>query len=808
MSVNKVKHCLFYLFIFLLSQSIPLFSQSTMYDKIDSIYLKLNSAGENEKVKLYYDLAILLRDTDPQKGIGIAEAGLALAKKLNDKEGEANMLIAFGGMYSAMSYYNLAYPKYLKALEISHEIQNVKIEGSATNSMGLYYYWQGMYEKALEYFTQAANIRAKLPDLLTYANTLNNIGLVQYQVKNYGSALEYYKKALKIKETTKDVASCVRTMSNIALIYDVTGKSNEAFDILAKALEKSKKIDYKGGIALILGSYGTVYATLNDYRKALEYYEKALELYKSMGGQYSVAEINYSISGLYLKMNDLEQAIKYSLLSLNISEAINSSNHKIEIFKNLSDIYRKKGDLSIALLYKDSLLIAKDSALNYEKNTAITENLTLNQMATKDIELNAKQSLIRDQNIMLIITVTALSVFIVLTFFVYFMYKKKKKIAGELILTKTLLETSFFQTPIPMLLISLPDKVIQYCNIAAKEIFGVPADTVTTGLKLSNLNAKWQILDSNKNLIEKENTPINRSIKGEIIKEMEFIVKRADGTHKHCLVSAVPVFKKNGDQIAVFEVFPDITPLKEIENQLIQNRKELIELNATKDKFFSIVAHDLKSPFHGFIGISQIIAGDTTAIPAERIKKLSQSLHKALKIQYQFLEDLLQWSRIQADRMEFNPVVFNLHEAVKNTINIVYNNSEGKLITIENRVSPNLNITADKEMLHLILRNLISNSIKFSYPGASVFIRAKEESGWYEVSVEDTGIGIKEENIEKLFRLDVHYTTIGTGDEQGTGLGLILCKELVEKHGGSIRVESEVDKGSKFIFTISKKINQ
>ena len=655
-----------------------LLAQSKLSEKRDSLINRLNRANAREQVKIYYDLTFLYRDIDPNKGIELAEKGLALAKKLGDKSGEAEMLIALGGSYAAHSIYWQAYSKYMRALEIAHEVNDIKAEGDAYNSIGLYYYWLSKYEKALDFLTRAESIRQKLPDTLSYANTLNNIGLVELQIKNYSTALDYFYKALKLKDKMKDLASCVRTMSNISLCFNETDRTADALAILDSAMVISKNIDYKGGMALVYSSLGNIYMNTNDYPKSLVCFDQALEIYNSFNAQYAVAEVYYSISQVYNKMNKKEEVIKYALKSLNLSKSINSTNHFLDIYGNLSNIYRSLGDFRKALLYKDSLTIIKDSALTYEKNQTVFETVTLNQMAQKDIEINAKQELIKNQKILLFLTFSGLGLFIVLTLLAYYSYTKKKKIAAELETTKTLFETSFLQTPIPMFLITLPDKRFKYVNEAARRILGIGENIEIENKSMSEINQSWKIFNTDGKLLDVSETPLGRGLSGDIVKEMEIILKNKNGLLSHCLVSTVPVVNSTGKVIGLFEVLPDISRLKEVESQLLKNREELIELNATKDKFFSIVAHDLKSPFHGFLGLSEIIAGDTSEIPPERIKKLASDLNNALKVQYRFLEDLLQWSRVQSDRMVFNPEKNNLSTEVEYVFGIL------KIIPIPN----------------------------------------------------------------------------------------------------------------------------
>lgn len=246
----------------------------------------------------------------------------------------------------------------------------------------------------------------------------------------------------------------------------------------------------------------------------------------------------------------------------------------------------------------------------------------------------------------------------------------------------------------------------------------------------------------------------------------------------------------------------EIDERKQIEENLLQSEKELRASNATKDRFFSIMAHDLKSPFQGLLGLSDILARGSNTLGAEKIKDYSVSLHQTAKSVYSLLENLLEWSRAQLGRLEIRKEAFELHSFIELVLSINSASANKKGISIINEVDTSLKVYSDKNMLDTVLRNLISNAMKFTNAHGEIKIKAKRHNNLIEVTVSDNGIGISPDIREKLFKIDQKVTTIGTGEEKGTGLGLILCKEFIESQGGNIWIESEHGKGSDFIFTI------
>lgn len=280
--------------------------------------------------------------------------------------------------------------------------------------------------------------------------------------------------------------------------------------------------------------------------------------------------------------------------------------------------------------------------------------------------------------------------------------------------------------------------------------------------------------------------------------EIEF--RRKDGSAITCLLSG-KLFKIGGEAY-IISVTRDISDRKEIERDLQAKNEALQQANAEKDKFYSIIAHDLKSPFNAIIGMSHIlreqVRGRENADLDEYADIILQSSQRAMDL----LENLTQWSRAHTGRMPFIPERFDFNE-LSDELVLFYTDIAGqKSIALEQDISPGLTVHADRSMIGTVLRNLVSNAIKFTHPGGRVTIRAHAGDDGLRVSVEDTGVGISEELQARLFRLDGNLSTAGTRNESGTGLGLILCKEFIELHDGVLHVQSRPGHGSTFSFTL------
>ncbi|MCL6100837.1 MAG: PAS domain-containing sensor histidine kinase [Bacteroidetes bacterium] len=236
--------------------------------------------------------------------------------------------------------------------------------------------------------------------------------------------------------------------------------------------------------------------------------------------------------------------------------------------------------------------------------------------------------------------------------------------------------------------------------------------------------------------------------------------------------------------------------------QLAQSESELKELNASKDKFFSILAHDLKSPFSGLIGYMDLLVEDFDTLSLSEIKEYINNVHSVVGNIYDLTKNLLDWSRLQNGRMECNIVKLNLYETVMYAASLVSANARNKKISIANNVDKYATVFADDMMLNSVFENLLSNAIKFTPRGGTITISSKPINIFHEISIVDSGIGMSEETLQKIFRIESVHTTLGTEKEKGTGLGLLLCKEMIERQKGAISVESKVNEGTKFSFIL------
>ncbi|MBN1301453.1 MAG: PAS domain-containing sensor histidine kinase [Melioribacteraceae bacterium] len=358
---------------------------------------------------------------------------------------------------------------------------------------------------------------------------------------------------------------------------------------------------------------------------------------------------------------------------------------------------------------------------------------------------------------------------------------------------------------------STPDGKLLDINPSGVELFGYSSKEELLKADIARelyLNEKDR--EAFKNKLEKDG----------FVKNYEIDIKTKSGDISTVLETSMVVRDKDGKIQCYRGILRDITEAKHnqallteyleklanMNEQLKNSEANLKRLNNEKDKFFSIIAHDLKSPFNSLLGLSEFLIEDINELSQDEIKSFAQAINVSAQNVFKLLDNLLQWSQIQTGRMKLEPERFKMSEVILSANTLLSANAENKGVILKLDLEKDTEVYADKNMISSVVRNLLSNAIKFSNQNDSVTITINNREKEVLVSVMDTGIGMKPEICENLFKINRNRSMPGTNNELGTGLGLILCKELVEKNEGQIWVESKFGEGSEFCFTLPKGI--
>lgn len=377
---------------------------------------------------------------------------------------------------------------------------------------------------------------------------------------------------------------------------------------------------------------------------------------------------------------------------------------------------------------------------------------------------------------------------------------EKKKAEKELLENLEIRTALFEGSRDPMIIVDLQDRC-RFANPAMTRVFGYEIDEVigrqfpgVMGLHDTTFG-EW----------------VELCRKGTGISNYETLRRAKSGKVIPVSITISPIKNAKGELVYLSFLYHDISESKKAEEELLvanQSIKkyadELKELNANKDKFFSIIAHDLRSPFQGLLGFCNLLNTEYDNLNVEESKFIIHNIGESAKNIFALIENLLEWSRVQSGRKEFIPKKVSLYEEVLTAIISQKIQAINKGIHLKNLVDESIFIRADENMIQTVIRNLISNGLKFTPRGGSVTVSAETKEDFVVICVEDTGIGIAEEDVPRMFRIETHFVMQGTEKEPGTGLGLILCKEFIQKHGGEIWVESRQGKGSRFYCSVPK----
>ncbi len=559
------------------------------------------------------------------------------------------------------------------------------------------------------------------------------------------AAINYIKKAQKLSLDNDKYA-----YSDILLVYGVYWKNFNNYyksaDYLVKALKLYEKQNDKFGIALAHKQLGETYRASSDFEEALENLFKAEELFIEIPDSNRLASVYNRIAAVYFEKYSDEsgkKCIEYIDKSVNLAEKLNMNYLLINNYNILGAVYnnQKKYDQAIKYLAKALELTKKHSEYYHRFN--VLENLadTYHKIGEyeKAVEY-AKKSL---------------------------ELSKKKGIIVNRGYVHEILSKSY-------------KKLGEYKK------------------SLRHLYKSSQIKDS-LYYINKNHAITELQTKYENEKAMQEIKQQKQIQKYQIIIFAVSLTLLSG----IVLMFYNRHKTLKAKNELISKQnKELTELNNTKDKFFSILAHDLINPIGSFSGLAKILADDFDNFNEKEKRESLELLRDNASNLSELLDNLLTWSRSQRGVLSLEPIEITPKKIINSNVNLMKYQCENKGITIETDITSNIPIRADYNMLSAILRNIISNAVKFTSENGRITVGTKESETDLIFFVKDTGIGMDKKDIDKLFRLDVSLSNSGTNNEQGTGLGLIICKEFVEKHSGKIWVESEKNKGTTFYFTI------
>nr|WP_319397264.1 tetratricopeptide repeat-containing sensor histidine kinase [uncultured Carboxylicivirga sp.] len=609
------------------------------------------------------------------------------------------------------------------------------------------------YTEAIGYFKIASQHYSKADLYVEQGNAYNSIGAMYWYQRNYALALNYFNQVYELGRKNDDIELILKGLTNKGVVLNQLAQYNEALDCFEKALELNQIVGDEIGRASIFNNLGNIHYGLNQYSSAIRYYNSAMELYTKLDNLSGISSCYNNLGEVYLKQGNVSEALKSYKTSLNYIDEDKDSSAIAVAYVNIGRAHQSNKSYAEAISYFERAL--KIMMTHEDVSLEAEAYLHLAQTGIASDNLAQAQKYLTN----------AISI--------------AQKIGEKTILAECYKSFS-----------KLAEKESNYKKaLIYQRLYSVVNDSITDEQALIN-SARMEAVY---NLLQKEET-ISKLEKDNISKDED--LERMKETRTLYLIISVALFGCIIFMILLFRL------KRRTSSQLEQKNVELAQLNATKDKFFSIIAHDLKSPFSSLLGFAEMLCLHAESKNTKEVIEYSQVIHNSTKRLLGLVENLLQWSRTQLGTTEYKPMQLDVSIHTNNIVSLLRLNAEEKDILISPKVEKDLVAWADLNLFSTVLRNLISNAIKFSRIGSVIYVIAKKVDDIIQVSVVDSGVGIRHEDLQKLFQVDTAFTTKGTFNEKGTGIGLVLCKEFVEINKGQISVESELEKGSTFTFTL------
>jgi len=761
---------------------------------------------------------------DLKLALAYYDSALTIKKEINDIKG-----IMILNNNKGVAYYNIGeHAKSLESLEDAHkasielgEKDNVIM---TLNNLGNTYHSLGSYEKAIEYNFRALKLAEELGDKLSISNSYSNLGSNYDFWGNHEKSLEYHEKSLKIARELNDLESIAVTLNNIGNLYITWENYNKAIEYYEESLNFKYKIGRKKGVAISLNNIGECYYKLERYEAAIAKLKEAIKINQEIGANSSLSSNYLNLGSIYTKLKQFANAEEYLKKSLSLASNVDVGDLN-EIYFELSELYKARGLFKKALEYYHLYNVEKDSIFNKEKALSISEMRTKYEtekqqqeieILSKDKKLQnteiKKQTLIRNSFIFGFLFVLCVAG---LLFILYNTIRKNNQqltIQNAEILQKNEeinaqaehLEVANEELERLSIVASKTDNAVLIADVEGNVEWINEGFTRLYGKTLGEL-----VLQYGPNLVHVSNSLEIKTILKQTISQRNTSIfetksTNSNGQSLYVQTTLTPVVDEKGELVKLVAIDTDITLTKEAEFKIQHQHDELQKLNATKDKLMAVIGHDLKNPFNSMLGITELLLDSDHDMTKIELIQAYKAIYGSAQSGFNLLTNLLDWARSQAGTIKFEPEKYLILDLVNFSIDNVEIMADIKNIKFDVEVPRNIVVFTDKNIATTVLRNLISNAIKFSYEGKKITVAAIEKSDVIEVKVMDEGTGISNDFMSNLFTTKSGQSTPGTSSEKGTGIGLLLCKEFVDKWGGRIWAESEPEKGSSFNFTFPK----
>ncbi len=751
--------------------------------KIDSLNSLLERSSDKDRVNLLNSISLEYKEfADIDKMIQFAVDARDLSKELGYNEGltEAFNLLSEG--YYLSANYDLAITFADSAFQIAEEYSLPALKAVALRNMGIAKIEKGTVDSALINLNLSIEIFEQLENKFESASTLTSLGVALGNLGRTSEAIRQQKRAAELFIEAGSPDKAAYNYLNLGSTYSVViGDLTKSLEYTFLALYQFENAgdEFRVGYCNLI--LGTTYEEMNNFELALEYYKRSLKIFEKFKSKRMISTaLNYA-GELFKNSDKCDSAKVYYSRALKINEEIGNKAGVAIALNNLGECEFNNGRFQRALDYfnqSNEILISLDDSYKLTHSFInlgrVYDKLGDEEKAISNFESaldNSLKSSTQKEELEIYKNLAAI-----------YTRRGNYKQASEVLSNYVLLSDTLFNS----------EKNKQIAELQTK----YESDKKEKEIQLlKNADAINELKLHNQNLV----------IYGLVV--FTLIV----------LIVSVTLFRKNSDKKKVNTVLENQnkkileqtnelwkinSELKVLNERLQNSEAELIASNQTKDKFFSIVAHDLRGPISSMLGILEVFNEDYDELGEAEKRKIISELKDSSYNTFQLLENLLEWSKTQSNKLEFKPENFELLSIATQTVSLFSDSLKKKNISVEIDRGKNTALTADKNMIDSVMRNLVHNAVKFSNNGGKISIHFSIENEMLVTTVADNGIGISDKDIEKLFKIDSKFQNVGTNKEKGTGLGLNLAKDFVELHKGKIWAERNEEGGMSFSFSL------
>lgn len=646
-------------------------------------------------------------------------------------------------------------------LNLAKALKDTQREGDILTEIGKFHnQWNRLDSARLCYF-RALDIYQSLKNLTGQGIICNYIGQSFFNEDKLEQAFEYFLKSYGLFKEIQDIERLAITANDLGITNYYLGNYDTSIRFYLESLRLKEKLGNTKSLALTQANLSDVYANLEEYSQALAYLQLAADVTDSEKDPSFISLINCKIGHLYCKLADYQKAEKYLLESMEVSQKIANPISIAFANSNLGFLYcEQKQYLKAREYYRKAWEIYRNLP---GAKTGYVESL--NALGLVDGRLGNTWLAIAE-------LVEAMSI-------------------GQEIHSKPRIKDSYQYLSEIYQSLGKYREAMEY----QKKLQAIQ-DTIMNSEKSKLISALSIQYETERRENEIDHLTVERHYEKRIQRFILIVFGLV------MILTIVLYTRYRSKKKANHILWEKNNLINQQKKQLESSHAELQVTLTAKDKLFSIISHDLRGPFNAFLGLTEILYQESETISPDKIKLYSREIYLEAKTQFELLEKILTWSRLQIGKIDYQPEEISLFQTVKTIIFYLKTQADSKDIELINQTAIGSLVLADQNMLQSVLQNLISNAIKFSHPTHSIWVNSSDHEDGLLVSVRDTGTGISQEGLAKIFRIDGNYSTSGTADERGSGMGLVLCREMIERHGGKIWCESKLGDGSTFYFIL------